>query len=65
MIRFIIKRKFKGDPYAAGTETFETFTVDVPELEAALTRGGVSQNGYDISELMGAEVFAASARSKA
>ncbi len=57
MIRFILKRKVKNDPDpASGTELLETLDVDVPELEAALKRGGVSQYAYDISELVGVEV---------
>lgn len=64
MIRFIVKRKFKGDPYAAGHDTFETFFADVPILEEALTRGGVSQNGYDVTELVGVEIIRATEGTK-
>jgi hypothetical protein len=59
VIRFILKRKHKSDPYAAGTECYETIVAEVPNLEQVMQRGGVSQNGWDITELVGIEIITA------
>jgi len=57
VIRFIIKRHM-DNCRTVGTSTFETFDVDVPELEAALTGGGHDHGGsYDVRELVGVEVI--------
>ncbi len=57
MIRFIIKRHMDNGR-TVGTSTFETFVLDVPELEAALSGGGHDNGGsYDIRELVGVEVL--------
>ena len=56
MIRFIVRRKRKDDPFSAGYESLETFIADVPILQEALLRGGTSQDGYDLTELVGVEV---------
>ena len=57
MIRFIIKRHFDNGR-TVGTSSFETFDVDVPDLEVALTGGGFDPAGsYDIRELVGVEVL--------
>jgi len=59
VIRFIIKRHMDNGR-TVGTSTFETFDVDVPELEAALTGGGHDHAGsYDVRELVGVEVLPA------
>jgi hypothetical protein len=58
VIRFVLRRKHKADPDpGCGTVALETLDVECPELEAALTRGGVSQYSYDITELVGAEIL--------
>lgn len=58
MIRFIIKRHMDNGR-SVGTSSFETFDVDVPELERALTGGGFDGGGsYDLRELVGVEVLA-------
>jgi hypothetical protein len=57
VIRFIIKRHMDNGR-TVGTSTFETFDVNVPELEAALTGGGHDHAGsYDVRELIGVEVL--------
>jgi hypothetical protein len=56
VIRFIIKRRFADSYSGASSETLETILLDVPELQAALKRGGHGPMGYDISELMGVEL---------
>ena len=57
MIRFIIKRHMDNGR-TVGTASFETFDVDVPELEAALNGGGHDHAGsYDVRELVGVEVL--------
>lgn len=59
MIRFIIKRHMDNGR-TVGTSYFETFDVDVPELENALTGGGTDHAGsYDVRELIGVEVLPA------
>jgi hypothetical protein len=59
MIRFIIKRHMDNGR-TVGTATFETFDVDVPDLERALTGGGHDHAGsYDLRELVGVEVLPA------
>lgn len=65
MIRFIIKRRMDNS-YDCVTSHFETLAVDVPELEAMLRRGGQGEGGpgYDISELVGVEIFAAQVADK-
>lgn len=62
MIRFIIKRH-SDNGRTVGTSSFETFDVDVPELESALTGGGHDHAGsYDVRELVGVEVLPRPAR---
>lgn len=57
MIRFIIRRKIKDQWNGLEEEVFETIDIDVPELEAALIGGGISENGYDIRVLLGCEIL--------
>lgn len=57
MIRFIMKRRWRRDDEAgASGEQFVTFLADVPELEQHLRAGGKSQFGFDVTDLVGAEV---------
>ena len=62
MIRFIIKHRFQ-DNYGGGSgESFHTLLLDVPELEAALKRGGHGPSGFDYYDLIGVEIAAAAAK---
>ena len=58
MIRFILKRR-RDNSYGATTSDLETLDIDVPALEAALKRGGMGKGGpgYDLTDLVGAEVL--------
>ena len=58
MIRFIMKRRWRSDADAgANGENFITFIADVPELEKHLKSGSMSQNGFEMVDLVGAEVI--------
>ena len=57
MIRFILKRKYRDDKSLLNADHFETLDCEVPELEKLLNRGGTSEYGYDITDLIGAEVL--------
>ena len=60
MIRFIIKRKTLDRGSGCEHETFETFDVDVPDLQAALLGGGMDPHGaYNVHHLVGVEVLPA------
>lgn len=58
MLRFILKCK-NGDQTCGRLdwEYLYTLDIDVPALEQALTRGGRSQYGYELHELVGVEVL--------
>jgi hypothetical protein len=58
MIRFIVKRTLKDFDDLGPTESFYTIDVDVPELEAALKRGGCDpvKGLYDYHEFVGIEI---------
>ena len=58
MIRFILKRRIK-DKYNAGLEEeyFETFDLDVPMLQTALSAGGTGEGHYDMRTLLGVELL--------
>lgn len=56
MIRFILKREVSDRYSGAEYEQLYTVDVNVPELERELTRGGLSQEAYEIVSLVGAEV---------
>lgn len=55
MIRFIMLKDEKG---ISGAESQNWYTIDaeVPELEAALTRGGYAEDRWEIHKMVGAEV---------
>lgn len=57
MLRFIIKCKERCG--AIGLESTRHYTIDcdVAELEQALRRGGFSENGFEIHDLVGVEVI--------
>ncbi len=56
MVRFIIKHRFH-DAYGGGSgESFHTLQLAVPELEAALKRGGHGPSGFDYYDLIGVEI---------
>lgn len=59
MIRFILKRKTQDTYNGMQGESYETILLDVPELEALLIRGGCGEQGYDQTDLLGAEIVVA------
>lgn len=60
MLRFIIQNQFQDQNVDADCWVAHyTLDADVPELEAALTRGGYSETGFDRHRLLGVEVLPA------
>lgn len=58
MLRFVIKKRWaRVDEGGASGEQLITFTADVPELEHYLRAGGMSQNGFEIYDMVGAEII--------
>jgi hypothetical protein len=57
MIRFIFERSFKDMASGYEGKGLHTVDINVPELEKLLTRGGMGENGHDITELIGAEII--------
>ncbi len=41
--------------YRAEWDTFEVVEAECPELEEVLRRGGLSENGYDVSQIIAVE----------
>jgi len=56
MIRFILKRTHQENISGARWEEHETLDVNVPELEAALQRGGRGPDGCDVTNFVGLEI---------
>lgn len=58
MLRFILKCK-QGDQTCGRLDWEDIYTidVDVPALETVLRKGGRSQYGYELHELVGVEVL--------
>lgn len=57
MIRFILKRAIKDVTNQAEYELFETVDIECKELESKLfERMGFSENGYDVTQLLGVEL---------
>lgn len=59
MIRFILKRKHRDNISGAEWTEMETFESHFSPLQAALQRGGMGQDGYDLTELVGVEIVGA------
>ena len=62
MIRFVVE--CHEMQYGPGIDRRDYVTVDVelPELEALLTRGGKAEGGFESWRLLGAEVLPANAK---
>ena len=58
MIRFIGKREYKCQHSGATYSELFTVDADVPELAEILCGGGVSENGFDVRQLVGCELLA-------
>jgi hypothetical protein len=58
MLRFIIQNQRQDNHIGLGLTDYYTLDIDVPELEAALTRGGHGEMGFDLHSLMGVEILA-------
>jgi hypothetical protein len=56
MLRFILKRKVKCSS-GGGYESLYTLDFENTELEDRLTGGGMSEDSFDITELVGVEIL--------
>lgn len=56
MVRFILKRKYHDEHSGMQSSHHETILCDVPELQAAMCRGGHSEMGYDVTEFVGISI---------
>lgn len=56
MIRFILRRRTRS-VFGAELTTYITIDGDVDELEAALKFGGLGEDQFDYTELVGAELL--------
>jgi len=56
MLRAIIVNKHLDPLNGAATERHYTIDFDAQELEAAIDRGGFSEDGYDFHVVLGIEV---------
>ena len=56
MVRFILKRKYHDEHSGMQSFHHETILCDVPELQAAMCRGGHSEMGYDVTEFVGISI---------
>ena len=63
MIRFILRHSVRDEYSGAHFEHFYTVDCDVPDLEAALDRGGYGESGCDIHQLIGCELIKTKAES--
>jgi len=57
VIRFIIRRHLRDGWTGLATTGYETFDVDVPDLQYALMGGSSEDGSYDWRELVGVEVL--------
>lgn len=57
MLRFILKIRYKDEHNGLENEWFETIDLEVDELECRLTGGGISENGYHTTDLIGVETL--------
>lgn len=64
MLRFIIKNEWRDGYNGSTGEDLSTLDIDVPALEAALSKGGFSETSYQRCSLVGVEIRAAQAAGK-
>lgn len=57
MLRFILKTSFRNGLNGQEGESFETLDIDVPQLQAALSKGGFSEDSYEATQLVGVEML--------
>lgn len=57
MLRFIIKTQYTDLHSGLARTAYFTTDVDVPEIEAVLTSGGVGESGTESHELVGVEIL--------
>jgi hypothetical protein len=57
MIRFILRDRYKDSRNGLETDSLSTLDAEVPDLECLLLAGGLAENGYEIHEVIAAEVF--------
>ena len=56
MLKFILKRSTKDSNNGLESSVFITVDCRCEELELLLTNGGVSETGYDVTDLLGVEI---------
>ena len=56
MLRIIIERHEQDNNSGVDRKDYYTLDLDIPELEAALTRGGHGEMGFETHRLIGVEV---------
>lgn len=57
MLRFVIKQHDQDHNQGTDHRDYYTIDADVPELEAALRRGGTGPMGFERHELLGVELL--------
>lgn len=62
MIRFILRTETLDSCNGLKTSQLWTIDCECPELEAALSRGGSGESGYEYVSMVGAEVRADAAK---
>jgi hypothetical protein len=56
MLRFMLRMRSKYTPDSSEFTSHFTLDADVPDLESMLLAGGLGNNAYEITELVGVEV---------
>ena len=57
MLKFILKRMIKDSNNGLESTVFITVDCRSEELELLLTKGGVSESGYDVTDMVGVEII--------
>ena len=61
MLRFIMRSHRHAANWGTDCVQYYTLDIDVPELEAALSRGGYGETGFERHDLIGVEIMTAEA----
>lgn len=57
MLRFVFQVSRLDGNTGLKTKGIETIDIDVPELESVITKGGLSENSYEVHDLFGIEIL--------
>jgi len=57
MLRFILERHEQDHNAGLDRRDYYTIDIDLPEIEAALQRGGRGEMGFELHRLVGVEVL--------